>query len=250
MRPKKRVFLGLLLLGLLINIGIVIYAWAIIFDFGGDIYRLALLGLGGVLIFFALLTTIGIILITISLLRKQTSPHLRWFMEKIVVYLFPFVLQLGKILRIAQDKIQRSFIEVNNQLVRHRSIKIKPERLLLLLPHCLQWSECVYKITKDPKNCRLCGKCNIAALLELCERYHLKLKVATGGTLARKAVIEARPQLVLAVACERDLSSGIIDSFPLPVYGILNERPEGPCQNTRVDLQKVEEAIKSFIITR
>jgi hypothetical protein len=29
----------------------------------------------------------------------------------------------------------------------------------------------------------------------------------------------------------------------MPVYGVGNERPCGPCLNTRVDLVKIEEAI-------
>ncbi len=70
--------------------------------------------------------------------------------------------------------------------------------------------------------------------------------MATGGTLARKIVLDARPEAIVAVACERDLSSGIVDTFPMPVMGISNERPFGPCFNTRVDLEKVKEAIRFF----
>jgi hypothetical protein len=52
------------------------------------------------------------------------------------------------------------------------------------------------------------------------------------------------------VACERDLTSGIQDTHPLPVYGILNERPEGPCRNTLVDLTTLEKALRFFIQPR
>ena len=50
------------------------------------------------------------------------------------------------------------------------------------------------------------------------------------------------------MACERDLSSGIQDSYPLPVFGVLNSRPHGPCYDTLVDLEKVEEALKTFLV--
>ena len=73
--------------------------------------------------------------------------------------------------------------------------------------------------------------------------------VATGGTLARQMVKEIRPKAIIAVACERDLTSGIQDVFPLPVIGVLNERPFGPCFNTRVDIKKVEAAILDFLDT-
>ena len=51
------------------------------------------------------------------------------------------------------------------------------------------------------------------------------------------------------MACERDLTSGIQDCYPLPVFGILNERPNGPCLDTFVPLDKVEEAIRLFLNT-
>ena len=74
------------------------------------------------------------------------------------------------------------------------------------------------------------------------------MSVATGGTLARQVVKTIRPKAIIAVACERDLTSGIQDVFPLPVIGVLNERPYGPCFNTRVDINKVEETIKYFLL--
>jgi hypothetical protein len=54
----------------------------------------------------------------------------------------------------------------------------------------------------------------------------------------------------VAVACELDLTSGIQDSYPLPVIGILNERPNGPCINTKVDIQKVKAAISDLLNVR
>ena len=73
------------------------------------------------------------------------------------------------------------------------------------------------------------------------------MAVATGGTLARQMVKQIRPTAIVAVACERDLTSGIQDVFPLPVVGVLNERPFGPCFNTRVDIKRVEAAVLDFL---
>ena len=80
----------------------------------------------------------------------------------------------------------------------------------------------------------------------LCYWDHLALAVATGGTLARRVIGEVRPLAIIAVACETDLTSGIQDSYPLPVYGVLNERPHGPCRDTTVNLDRVREAIAFF----
>jgi hypothetical protein len=77
--------------------------------------------------------------------------------------------------------------------------------------------------------------------------YGVSMAVATGGTLARKIVVEKKPDLIIGVACERDLTSGIQDTYPIPVYGILNRRPNGPCFDTDVDLDRVEEGIRNFL---
>jgi uncharacterized protein len=97
------------------------------------------------------------------------------------------------------------------------------------------------------QNCKRCGKCPIKDLLELTSKYGVDLAVATGGTLARRIVMERRPDLIIAVACERDLTSGIQDTMPLPVYGIFNERPHGPCLNTRVAIDRVEAVLQEIV---
>ena len=51
----------------------------------------------------------------------------------------------------------------------------------------------------------------------------------------------------MAIACERDLASGIQDVYPIPSVGVLNLRPNGPCYNTHVDLKEFRQAIEEII---
>jgi hypothetical protein len=132
-------------------------------------------------------------------------------------------------------------------MIQIKGVSVKPEKLLILLPQCLQNNDCAFRITKDIKSCKRCGCCQIAEIVPLLENCCIMGWVATGGTLARKHITDYRPDAVIAVACPRDLSSGIIDCFPIPVYGILNQRPEGPCINTLVDMEKIRWAINNFV---
>ncbi len=161
--------------------------------------------------------------------------------------LFPFMILMGKLAGVSKEKVQQSFVELNNHLVRSNQHRTRPNRLLILLPHCIQDFDCQIKITGNIKNCKGCGKCEIKELIELSDQYQVKIAVATGGTLARRIIVENRPEAIVAVACELDLTSGIQDSYPIPVIGILNERPNGPCFNTKVDIQKVKNAISDFL---
>jgi hypothetical protein len=171
--------------------------------------------------------------------------YLRGFTLKV---LYPLLMVLGSFSKEKKERLQAFVIDINNHLIMKE--RPKAERILLLLPHCLQINECDIRITHNIYNCKRCGRCEIKDLIEIADDNNLKLFVATGGNLARKIVSDAHPEAIVAVACERDLSSGIADTFPLPVIGIPNERPFGPCFNTRVSLEKVKEAIRIFIPDR
>jgi hypothetical protein len=172
------------------------------------------------------------------------SHKLRGIVAKV---LFPFMILMGRLVGVSKEKVQQSFIELNNHLIRSNQNGTRPNKLLILLPHCIQDFDCEIKITGNVHNCKGCGKCEIKDLIELSDQYQVKISVATGGTLARRIIVENRPEAIVAVACELDLTSGIQDSYPIPVIGILNERPNGPCINTKVDIQKVKEAIQDFL---
>ena len=111
----------------------------------------------------------------------------------------------------------------------------------------LQNHECKVRIIWNVDNCEGCGKCKIKDIVALSKKFGVPVSVATGGTLARKIVVEKRPDVIIAVACERDLTSGIQDSYPIPVFGIFNKRPFGPCYDTDVDMELVEKGIVTFL---
>jgi hypothetical protein len=171
------------------------------------------------------------------------------FMRLVVIkFLLPVIEFVGRLMGLDKDSIRQSFIAMNNSLVISQRQKVRPNRVLVLLPHCIQLFDCEIKVTGDIHKCIQCGRCDIKGLVDIGRKYHIDISVATGGTLARKVIVEKRPKLVLAVACERDLTSGIKDCYPLPVIGILNERPFGPCFNTVVDVSKIDAALSQVLL--
>lgn len=166
---------------------------------------------------------------------------LRGFVLKVI---YPLLMMLGAFFKGRKEDFQRFVIDLNNRLV--RAEKLRTKKILLLLPHCLQINDCTIRLTHNIRNCEGCGRCEIRDLIGIADDNRLELFVATGGTLARRIVKDLRPEAIIAVACERDLSSGIVDTYPMPILGISNERPFGPCVNTQVDLDRVKEAIRFF----
>ncbi|MDW7709826.1 MAG: DUF116 domain-containing protein [Deferrisomatales bacterium] len=242
----KRLFLGLLLVtGFLLG-GVGLATWLVPRAYAAGGSWLAAL-LGAAFGAGALLIWAGIGILVFATLFERDLPGTRRVRGLLIRGFFPPLVGIARLLGIPKERVERSFIAVNNQLVLRSGRRSRPERMLILLPHCLQIDACDIRITGDIGNCRGCGRCPIAGLVELGERYGVQLSVATGGTIARRIIVEQRPEIIIAVACERDLTSGIQDAHPLPVYGILNERPEGPCFNTLVDLGEVERALARFV---
>ncbi|ORT99635.1 hypothetical protein D081_1785 [Anaerovibrio sp. JC8] len=174
-----------------------------------------------------------------TIFKKQTY--------KLLNVLYYIVLSAGKIIGIDRRRIEASYVAVSNTIVRNRNLKVPADRLLVVTPHCLQLHTCPHRITTDPSNCKRCGGCNIGDLVTLAEKIGFHFFVVTGGTLARQKVMEIRPQAVVAVACERDLASGIQDVYPIPSVGVMNIRPNGPCFNTKVDIEEFKRAIMEII---
>jgi len=245
--PKKRIFVGLLVITCLILFFFIFLLWYIPVVGLKNIHP-SLPFLFTLLLAVAvfLMLSGGLLLVITILLGRDIflSQRLRGFVAKV---LFPFMILMGKLMGVSKVKVQQSFVELNNHLVRSNNRRSRPNRLLILLPHCIQNFDCQIKITGNIENCKGCGKCEIKEMIELAKEFRIDIAVATGGTLARRIIVEKRPEAIVAVACELDLTTGIQDTYPIPVIGILNERPHGPCINTTADIQKVKRAILDFM---
>jgi hypothetical protein len=245
--PRKSTFIFLLLLSCIVLVVMAFFLWWIPYVGLSSIHPrlpVALAIAFGCIVLFGLG---GALTLVFTIIRGKNLFFNRRIRGGVIRVLFPLLVVVGKCLGIREDAIRKSFVAINNRLVLAEAKKIKPEKLLLLLPHCLQHHECTVRITGDVKNCKACGKCKIKDLVALSEKYNVPISVATGGTLARKIVIEKKSEVIIGVACERDLTSGIQDSYPIPVFGILNQRPFGPCYNTDVDMSLVKKGMSIFL---
>jgi hypothetical protein len=246
-RPKKRLFLALILASLLLAALSTYGLWMVSFPGLANISTYLPLIFGTLLSTVLLVVASGVIGIILAILGFPTLTVFQGPAWSAINLLFPIAIRIGKLLDVDKERVERSFIAVSNHLIQQKKIKVKPDKLLILTPHCIQQETCPHNISRAVTNCRQCGACQVGELLRLSQTLGVHVAVVTGGTLARKVIKTLRPHAVLAIACERDLTSGIQDVFPLPVIGILNERPYGPCCNTHVNMKQVENAVLNFI---
>jgi hypothetical protein len=180
---------------------------------------------------FSLASLMLFLLEAISVLgfRKSIFPY-RW-REKFILFLLPKTVWLGTKLGISRDRVGNSFIKVHNFITKSFAGNLDTDRLLILLPRCLK---------RETRN----------QIMNRVNGNGFKVVTAGGGEQAREAIKQYRPTFILALACERDLMSGILDvAEKIPVLAIPNKRPEGPCKNTDVYLDELDETLR-FITDR
>mgnify|MGYP006275978113 CR=1 FL=1 len=243
----KGLFLRLVLLSLVLTIFLTILLWWFVQPRLSEISPFLSSASLIILIIFYAIIIVGTLLIYLGSYFGQDYLISKFAIKLSIALLFPVSLFLGRILGLKKSKIRESFIKVNNSFFKRFRKKFRGDEVLILLPHCLQYTGCDIRITVDIKKCIRCGKCDIASLVELAERYDVNISIATGGTLARRIIKETRPKFVIAVACDRDLFEGIRDVFPIPAYGVLNQRPNGPCINTKVAVEKIKEVLTKLV---
>lgn len=148
----------------------------------------------------------------------------------LVAWMLPLAERAGRWFGISRDRAGNAGLRVYNHLAAARARPgIKPEKLLILLPRCLD-------------------KVSMQQSMALSARYGVPLFVAARGRYAREMIVRTRPEAVVAVACERDLVSGIHDVAPrLPVLGTTLSLPDGPCKNTSVAIDELEAQIRTFL---
>lgn len=129
-----------------------------------------------------------------------------------------------------RDWVENAAVKVYNTLAARRGRKVGKGELLLLIPRCLS------KETLD-------------GVLQVAGKHDIPVFVATRGQLARRVIRERRPRAVVAVACERDMVSGLHDvAGKVPVLGLTMTLPSGPCKDAALDLVQLEEWVKQYVL--
>lgn len=172
---------------------------------------------------------IWLVLVFISLLVQRPFGPLTSGAVGLVNHLLPHAVKWGMRFGISRDKMGSSFIKVSNQLAWAVARKIRAYKsVLILLPRCLS--------TKDRSDVK-----------KLAEKFGHKVFTVSGGEAARQRIKEIMPDLIVAIACERDLMSGIQDiSGRIPVLAVPNSRPNGPCKDTSCDISEVRRIMSAF----
>jgi len=112
---------------------------------------------------------------------------------------------------------------------------------VVLLPQCLRAKDCPAEIGKYGYECKQCGKCSIAKIMQLTKDLGYKgAFVLPGGSLAQKILGELKPKASLGVACSKELVMG---SYLCEKMGVIGQGVgllKDGCINTIVDMKNLK----------
>lgn len=138
-----------------------------------------------------------------------------------------------------------ALVHLNNRIT--GNLAVQANQAHVLVSRCLQRSDCTCAVTADIANCRECGRCKIGAVKGICRQRNLSVTVESGGTAARLRLKQKRPSLVVAVACQRELLAGILDTR-IPVVGVEIQPGPRPCTDSDLTItdfsRRIDFAIK------
>jgi len=143
--------------------------------------------------------------------------------------------------------MDKTIIALNNLAVRLRRTRCRPEELLVLFSRCLQRSACERRLDETLKDCARCGRCPVCRFLDLRDKYGVHLFLATGGRQAAERAAAPGIKAVVAVACHKELRAGVFASLPKAVLARTIAWPVGPCKDTTIRMDEVEEAVRWFL---
>ncbi len=235
LEESKSTFLKYASISTLLIVVSLLFVWYMIIPRLDQITPILTTLIGAGILVFALIIFLMLASITITVLTEK-GYLLSCIKENIFFsYLVPLAVRIGKRFGISRDRMGNSLIKVSNIIVNAKSksradgFKIEPDKLLVLLPRCI-------------------SKENRKTITEIVKKNNLVSFTATGGSSALLTIKKMRPHAIIAVACERDLVSGLQDVAPkIPVIAIPNKRPEGPCKNTYINIETLATAIKDFL---
>jgi len=137
--------------------------------------------------------------------------------------------RVGELFGVQRDWTDNAAVAVYNRLAWAREWRVRANELLILIPRCL-------------------SRTALEGVMDIAKRHGVATFVATRGAYARQAIRERRPKAVVAVACERDMVSGLHDvAGRLPVLGLTMQLPNGPCKDASLDLARMEEFVRKYL---
>jgi hypothetical protein len=157
--------------------------------------------------------------------------------------------QIATKVGVEEKELFQLYVETKNRSLIQSFASTPYNERVLLLPQCLRAKDCPAEIGKYGYECKHCGKCSIAKIMQLTKNLgYIGAFVLPGGSLAKKILLELKPKASLGVACSKEL---VLGSYLCEKLGIVGQGVillRDGCINTIVDMKALKEALNVSLL--
>jgi hypothetical protein len=206
--------------------------------------------LGQIALALILLMLLGLIVLVILLLiyLKTGRPVLGGLFIFLLDLLDSPLKALFRLFRVEDELIDRTFIEIQNTLLKSSLEKVPYNDRILFLPQCLRHKDCKAPLTRKGLICLKCGKCSIGEIVKEAEKLGYKgIYVVPGSSFIRRLIKASKPGAVIGVACLPESKHGIQILTKYKVTGQAIPLLKSGCIDTVADVERIMETIRWYV---
>ena len=157
--------------------------------------------------------------------------------------------QIATKVGVEEKELFQLYVEAKNRSLIESFAATPYNERVVLLPQCLRDKDCPAEIGKYGYECKQCGRCSVAKIVELTKDLGYKgTFVMPGGSLAKNIMLELKPKASLGVACSKELVMGSYLCEKVGVIGQGVELLKDGCINTVVDMKILKDALKISVL--
>jgi len=136
-----------------------------------------------------------------------------------------------------ENRFITAVVASHNQRVTHYLADNRPNKVLLIMPRCVQKTGCRSQVQESLDECLACRRCPLGDVAAVCDQHGLPALVAFRSQIAFDMARRQKPDLIVATACHDRLIKALrnvpeVPSLLAPLAGM-----DRMCINASVDLE-------------
>lgn len=141
--------------------------------------------------------------------------------------------------------IDRISIDMQNQAMWAKFIKIPFEKRAVFVPQCLRSVDCPARLSPEGIQCKDCGRCEITKAKKAAEKLGYMFFVVPGSSFIIRMIRKYDPKAIIGVGCLCEVKDGLdlLNKNRIPAIGVVLDR--SGCVNTILDWKKLYEIMES-----
>ncbi len=153
---------------------------------------------------------------------------------------------IAKKLGLNDRLINYTHIELRNKLNEYGFKSTPYNKRVLFLPHCMRNSrECKASYSEEGLQCKRCGKCDIAKLVEIAEELGYKnVFVVPGGSMVQKIIKKHKPEATVGVCCYHEANLAFDQLRGTGIHAQVALLLQDGCKDTKTNVVEAKEKME------